>query len=72
MRRSISHLSCLALAVIAGPLTGCGTATLDLAGYPDTARDRLYRDGRLVDDKGLIDFDLRKAWRAISAPVTHS
>jgi hypothetical protein len=72
MRRSISPLSCVALAVMVLTLSGCGSATLDLAGYPDAARDRLYRDGRFGDDKGLVEFDLRKAWRAISAPVQHS
>ena len=72
MRGSIDPLRYLAFAVIAGPLTGCGTATLDLAGYPDTAHDRLYRDGRLGDDKGLVDFDLRKAWRAVSETAQHS
>jgi hypothetical protein len=50
-------------------LAGCGTGTLDLAGYPDTAHDRLYRDGRLGDDRGLADFDLRKAWRAVTEPA---
>lgn len=39
---------------------------MDLAGYPDAAHDRLYRDGRLGDDKGLTEFDLRKAWRAVA------
>lgn len=39
---------------------------MDLAGYPDAGHDRLYRDGRLGDDKGLADFDLRKAWRSIA------
>ncbi len=53
-------------------LPGCGTATMDLAGYPDAAHDRLYRDGRLSDDKGLTDFDLRKAWQAVSGPAAHS
>ncbi len=53
-------------------LSGCGTATLDLAGYPDTAHDRLYRDGRLGSDKGLADFDLRKAWRSLSEPAAPS
>ena len=72
MSRSINPFTCLAFAVIAGPLAGCGTATLDLAGYPDAAHDRLYRDGRLGDDKGLVDFDLRKAWRAVSETAQHS
>ncbi|MDB5395571.1 MAG: hypothetical protein JWM91_3077 [Rhodospirillales bacterium] len=72
MRRSISRLSRPAFAVMALSLSGCGTATLDLAGYPDAAHDRLYRDGRLGDDKGLVEFDLRKAWRAISDPAQHS
>jgi hypothetical protein len=72
MRRSISRLSCLAFAVMALPLSGCGTATLDLAGYPDAAHERLYRDGRLGDDKGLVDFDLRKVWRAVSETAQHS
>ncbi len=53
------------LAVLALVLAGCGTGTLDLAGYPDVARDRLYRDGRLGGgDKGLADFDLHKAWQS--------
>jgi len=72
MRRSISHRWRLAIAVALLPLSGCGTPTLDLAGYPDAEHDRLYRDGRLGDDKGLAEFDLRKAWRAISDPSTHS
>ncbi len=72
MRRSISHRRRLAIAVALLPLSGCGTPTLDLAGYPDAEHDRLYRDGRLGDDKGLAEFDLRKAWRAISDPSTHS
>jgi hypothetical protein len=54
----------LCLLLFALILPGCGSATMDLAGYPDAGHDRLYRDGRLVDDKGLADFDLRKAWRA--------
>jgi hypothetical protein len=72
MRRSISHRRRLAIAVALLPLSGCGSPTLDLAGYPDAEHDRLYRDGRLGDDKGLAEFDLRKAWRAISDPSTHS
>jgi hypothetical protein len=39
---------------------------MDLAGYPDAAHDRLYRDGRLGDDKGMAEFDLRKAWRSVT------
>jgi hypothetical protein len=50
--------------LMAGGLAGCGSATLDFAGYPDKARDRLYSDGRLGGDKGLASFDLRKAWQA--------
>jgi hypothetical protein len=72
MRRSLCHKRRLAIAVALLPLSGCGTPTLDLAGYPDAEHDRLYRDGRLGDDKGLAEFDLRKAWRAISDPSTHS
>ena len=72
MRRSIRRLSPVALAVMALPLSACGTATLDLAGYPDAVHDRLYRDGRLGDDKGLADFDLRKAWRAVSGAAQRS
>ena len=72
MRRSISHKRHLAIAVVLLPLSACGTPTLDLAGYPDAAHDRLYRDGRVGDDKGLAEFDLRKAWRAISDPGAHS
>jgi hypothetical protein len=45
-------------------ITGCGTGTLDLAGYPDAAHDRLYQDGRLGGDKGYASFDLRKAWQS--------
>ena len=60
MRRSF--FLCLTFAALAG----CGSPTLDLAGYPDTEHDRLYRDGRLSDDKGLISFDLRKAWRTVA------
>jgi hypothetical protein len=52
------------------PLTACGTGTLDMSGYPDASRERLYRDGRLGGDNGLADFDLRKAWRAVSAMDT--
>jgi hypothetical protein len=63
MYRSISRYVFIA-AVLALP--GCGTPTMDLAGYPDVAHDRLYRDGRLGDDKGLAEFDLRKAWRAVA------
>jgi len=47
-------------------LSGCGSPTLDLAGYPDAGHDRLYRDGRLGDDKGLASFYLRKAWRSVA------
>ena len=58
---------CLILAALALPtLAGCGSPTLDLAGYPDAAHDRLYRDGRLGDDKGVASFDLRKAWRGVT------
>jgi hypothetical protein len=58
---------CLLLAALAFPtLAGCGSPTLDLAGYPDAAHDRLYRDGRLGEDKGLASFDLRKAWRGVA------
>ena len=66
MFRPISARQCLALALIASALAGCGTGSLDLAGYPDTARDRLYAIGRLGGDKGLTNFDLRKAWRAVA------
>ncbi len=45
-------------------LAGCGSPTLDLSGYPDKARERLYSEGRLGGEAGLADFDLRKAWRA--------
>lgn len=62
MRRPFS--TCFILAALALP--GCGSPTLDLAGYPDAAHDRLYRDGRLGDDKGLLSFDLRKAWRSVT------
>jgi hypothetical protein len=55
---------CLTLAALA--LAGCGSPTLDLAGYPDAEQDRLYRDGRLGDDNGLMSFDLRKAWRSVA------
>ena len=51
-------------ALIAAALAGCGSAPLDLAGYPDKARDRLYSEGRLGGDKGVAGFDLRKAWQA--------
>jgi hypothetical protein len=51
-------------ALIAAALAGCGSASLDLAGYPDKQRDRLYSEGRLGGDKGLADFDLRKAWNS--------
>jgi hypothetical protein len=62
MCRSLSL--CLLFAALALP--GCGSPTLDLAGYPDAAQDRLYRDGRMGDDKGLAAFDLRKAWRGVT------
>ena len=65
MQRPLSL--CLLLAALALPaLAGCGSPTLDLAGYPDAAHDRLYRDGRLGDDMGLASFDLRKAWRSVA------
>jgi len=57
----------LGFAVTALLVAGCGTPSFDLAGYPDAARDRLYRDGRLGGDKGLTDFDLRKTWQAATA-----
>ena len=48
------------------PLTACGNGTMDMSGYPDASRERLYRDGRLGgDDNGLLSFDARKAWRAV-------
>ncbi len=53
-----------AFALIAAALAGCGSASLDLNGYPDKQRDRLYSEGRLGGDKGLADFDLRKAWNS--------
>jgi hypothetical protein len=54
---------------LAGPaaiasLAACGSAPLDFSGYPDKAHERLYSDGRLGGDKGVADFDLRKAWQA--------
>ncbi len=65
MRRMFSL--CLFLAALALPtLAGCGSPTLDLSGYPDAGHERLYRDGRLGDDKGLASFDLRKAWRTVT------
>jgi hypothetical protein len=54
----------LAYIVLAASVSGCGTGTLDMGGYPNAAQDRLYRDGRLGGDKGIADFDLRKASRA--------
>jgi hypothetical protein len=68
MRGSISRYVFIAAALA---LSGCGTPTMDLAGYPDAAHDRLYRDGRLGDEgsnsgRGLAGFDLRKAWRAVA------
>ncbi len=59
MSRSLNSLSRLVLAVGVLLLGGCGTPALDLTGYPDTARDRLYADGRAGGEKGLTDFDLR-------------
>lgn len=56
----------LLLALSLLPLTACGTGTMDMSGYPDAGRERLYRDGRLGGDNGVADFDLRKAWRAVS------
>ena len=52
------------------PLTACGTGTLDMSGYPDAGHERLYRDGRLGGDDGLLSFDARKAWRAVSGTGT--
>jgi hypothetical protein len=49
------------------PLASCGTGTLDMSGYPDASRERLYRDGRLGGDNGVADVDLRKAWQAVTA-----
>lgn len=69
MRRSMIRLACLVAAMTA--LSGCGKGTLDLAGYPDSGRERLYRDGRLGTDKGLASFDLRKTWRAVTGPADH-
>lgn len=68
MHRSINRYLFI-MAILALP--GCGSPTLDLAGYPDAAQDRLYRDGRLGDEdsnsgRGLAEFDLRKAWRAVA------
>jgi hypothetical protein len=68
MRRPIIHYIFI-IAILALP--GCGTPTMDLAGYPDAEHDRLYRDGRLGDDKGLAEFDLRKAWRTV-AEASHN
>jgi hypothetical protein len=45
-------------------LAGCGTPSFDMAGMPDKAQERLYAEGRLGGDKGIADFDLRRAWRA--------
>jgi hypothetical protein len=56
----------LSLCLVLAALSGCGSPTLDLAGYPDAEHDRLYRDGRLGDDKGVASFDLRKAWRNVA------
>jgi hypothetical protein len=36
----------LSLCLLIAALPGCGSPTLDLAGYPDAEHDRLYRDGR--------------------------
>ncbi len=47
-------------------LAGCGTASLDLSGYPDRAHDRLYAQGRLGGDNGPAHIDPAKAWRALS------
>ena len=54
------------LTVSATMLAGCGTVPMDFSGYPDKSRERLYSEGRLGGDKGLIDFDLRKALQAAS------
>jgi hypothetical protein len=51
-------------ALLITSLPGCGAATLDFAGYPDKARDRLYSEGRLGGDQGVAHVDLRKAWQA--------
>ncbi len=56
----------LILALTLLPLAACGTGTLDMSGYPDASRERLYRDGRLGGDGGLLSFDARKAWRAVA------
>jgi hypothetical protein len=47
-------------------LTACGTGTLDMSGYPDASRERLYRDGRLGGDKGVVSADARKVWRDLT------
>jgi hypothetical protein len=52
------------------PLTACGTGTLDMAGYPDASKERLYRDGRLGGDNGLLSFDARKVWHAVSGDTS--
>ncbi len=45
--------------------SGCGTGSLDLAGYPDSAHERLYHDGRLGGENGYAAFDLRDALRLV-------
>ncbi len=45
---------------------GCGAPTVDLSGYPDKEQARLYADGRTGGDKGLVDFDLRRAWQDVT------
>jgi hypothetical protein len=62
MRGSFKALSCLGCALLAG----CGTGSMDLSGYPDRQRDRLYENGRLGGDNGYANFDLRKIWRAVT------
>jgi hypothetical protein len=47
-------------------LFGCGTGSMDLSGYPDRSRDRLYENGRLGGDDGYANIDLRKVWRTVT------
>jgi hypothetical protein len=55
-------VACLGSVLVAG----CGTGSLDLAGYPDASHERLYQEDRLGGDKGYASVDLRKGWQSVA------